>query len=558
MTRAHSSPLSVKDASPGAVLVVALSLLATIALLVWVLGRCRYGIDLTDESFYLAWMRDPSRYRASVLLFGFLYRPLYELCGGNVALLRQLNVLLTVALAGLACFSLLRGTAPEGRVLAPLAVRLALSTVLAASALLLFQVWLPTPSYNGLALHALALAATGMVLAEKEATRSSLAGWVVMGLAGWLAYMAKPTTAAALAMVVLAYLLAARKVNGRLLGLAAAVAIAGLLATALVIDGSIAAHVSRLEHGAEMLRLLDAGHTLSNLVRVEGAASRVARGASPGRRHRGGVPGHGAGRFQQHRRPGGRPRVQRAGRALCAGADLRVVDARSRTAGRRGPAAPGRAGRAPPGQPVGAASRPCVAARRARAWRWASRWAPCLSSTPSGRAPTTGPAHPRRPSSGSWPRSPWFAAVPRVALAHAGPGRLWALAVTVVLLAMAMEHPTRQPRPLRLDRWPAELRPPGHPLLVSEEVGVYLSQSEQAAQKGGFRVGDPVIDLTGHAPGALYTLGARALGQPWIIGGYPGARPSRRRPSTPSLVRTWPAPGSWSKSAGRAASRWTS
>ena len=41
-----------------------------------------------------------------------------------------------------------------------------------------------------------------------------------------------------------------------------------------------------------------------------------------------------------------------------------------------------------------------------------------------------------------------------------------------------------------------------------------------AAFQGGFKPNTPVIDLTGQYPGILYIIGAKAIGQPWMTGGY--------------------------------------
>jgi hypothetical protein len=47
-------------------------------------------------------------YHASVSQFGFVYHPLYKLVGGDIALLRQANVLISFALGWALCFTLLR------------------------------------------------------------------------------------------------------------------------------------------------------------------------------------------------------------------------------------------------------------------------------------------------------------------------------------------------------------------------------------------------------------------------------------------------------------------
>lgn len=59
----------------------------------------RYGIDFTDEGFYLVWMPNPYRCSGSVTQYKFIYHPIYLLLDGNVAALRQFNIFFTYVLA---------------------------------------------------------------------------------------------------------------------------------------------------------------------------------------------------------------------------------------------------------------------------------------------------------------------------------------------------------------------------------------------------------------------------------------------------------------------------
>ena len=74
--------------------------------------------------------------------------------------------------------------------------RIIISGIISTASLVSLTRWLPTPSYNGLALQALFVAAAGLLLADKKVYRASVAGSVLIGIGGWLAFMAKPTTAA--------------------------------------------------------------------------------------------------------------------------------------------------------------------------------------------------------------------------------------------------------------------------------------------------------------------------------------------------------------------------
>lgn len=79
------------------------SAFVTTLILAWVLWYCSYGIDFTDESFYLVWMANPFNYGESVTQFGFVYHLLYELLHGDIVALRRVNILITFGLAWVLC-----------------------------------------------------------------------------------------------------------------------------------------------------------------------------------------------------------------------------------------------------------------------------------------------------------------------------------------------------------------------------------------------------------------------------------------------------------------------
>ena len=82
--------------------------------------------------------------------------------------------------------------------------------------------------------------------------------------------MAKPTTGAALAVVVLFYVLAAGKLNIRLLLLSGAVAVLLVLLSAWAIDGSVLQFARRLLNGAALADALEVGHDLAGAFRWDG------------------------------------------------------------------------------------------------------------------------------------------------------------------------------------------------------------------------------------------------------------------------------------------------
>lgn len=174
-------------------LLTALVAAGTSLILGWLLKYSAYGFDFTDESFYLVWIANPFIYDASITQFGFVYHPLYKLLGGDIAALRQANILITFNLAWSLTYFFLASMALD--LMKSRVSLLAISASLATTALIVFSSWLPTPSYNSLALQALLISATGLILADKSFNRKSIIGWILISIGGWLAFMAKPTTA---------------------------------------------------------------------------------------------------------------------------------------------------------------------------------------------------------------------------------------------------------------------------------------------------------------------------------------------------------------------------
>ena len=98
-----------------------------------------------------------------------------------------------------------------------------------------------------------------------------------------------------------------------------------------------------------------------------------------------------------------------------------------------------------------------------------------------------------------------------------------ALFLISVYVQHGVTHPQRQTAPLAADKSPFQFGPHSE-LLLSKDFATYLKDLKRMAETAGFRRGDPMIDLTGYYPGALFAIGARPLGAAWIVGGYPGGQ----------------------------------
>lgn len=238
----------------------------TVTLLVWILWYCHYGIDFKDEGFYLIWMANPFNYSVSVTQFGFIYHPLYKLLHGNIALIRQVNILTTFFLGWVLVDVFLKNI--FGHNVIEKLTRLIVSAAIATSSLVFLHIWHLTPSYNWLALQALFITVTGLLIAEKENSKLSILGWCLIGVGGWLAFMSKPTTAAALVLFSCFYLLGSGKFSLKYLTISLLSIIILLMLSALLIDGSIVQFIDRLKEGSELSKIKGGGHTLLQTFRL--------------------------------------------------------------------------------------------------------------------------------------------------------------------------------------------------------------------------------------------------------------------------------------------------
>lgn len=506
--------------------VLLIAILASLILMSLVTWRAGFGYDFSDEGMYLNWIANPQAYKVSVTQFGFIYHPIYLLVGGDIALLRRVNILLTLGLAWILCDVLLRRVIAKSECSGAWhRVALAgLAFVLSTSVLAQLDLWEPTPNYNSLALQALLIAGMGMILAGPHASRQSTLGWVLIGVSGWLAFMAKPTTALALAVVIGVYLLLTGKLRPRTLAISlVTVAILGVV-TAWIIDGSVVDFIRRLAVGAEDAGKLNNNHTLSDALRWDGfqlatevtgplafvvmlvlVASCLTSSKDETKRLWGSAlsllpcllsvaislgfatPQLSPTRFQV---------------LLIAAAPLGVVFAflvlSCRNLSRLIPfdrLALAISFTAFPYVYVFGSDRNYWELGPEAAFFWILAGCVLLGSLPESEIS-------------------WRAFLPLAA---------GAALCTTTLLFLSMEYPNRQPGPLHQDTDVMQINGTGSQLLVPREVAHYVTELQQLALAVGFKAGDPMIDLTGRYPGALYALGARSVGRPWMIGGYKGS-----------------------------------
>jgi hypothetical protein len=505
--------------------ILSFSAIVTVVTLGWVFWYSRYGIDFTDESFYLVWMSNPFNYSVSVTQFGFIYHPLYDLLDGNIAALRQANILITFGLSWMLGNIFLK--AVFGNQSLQSAPRIVISGAIAttgAASLVFGDVWLPTPSYNSLAFQALLIAATGLILADRKGSRASIAGWILIGIGGWLAFMAKPTTAAALGLCTGFYLLFAGKLSVRFLAVSLATVVGLLVLSALTIDGSIIAFIDRLEAGAEIARIFGGGHTLAQLLRLDefqlDERSKIFLKA-------GTAVIFLAAYFSQSKN-----KVLVHGSTL-----LSIAFALSSLA-----------------IILGLTHKNLNAGQFQGLLIWSAPFAAILTgfsiyqfkgvfqiSRPQWALALTFLTFPFVYAFGTGNNYWVFGALAGIFWVLAGlvllspiasnpklPALLLSLVLALQMINVALIHagieaPYRQPQPLRDNDYKFEIGKPGSALVLSKGFGQYFAEAIGLANQAQFKKGTPMIDLSGQSPGILYAIGASSIGQAWMIGGYPGS-----------------------------------
>ena len=510
-------------------------------------------MDFTDEGFYLNWISDPFIYPVSHTQFGFVYHPVYELLNGNILALRQANILIIFGLAWVLTNTFFK----TGLAFHPLPGwhGTVITAGFATLALVYFNhyFWLPTPSYNSLALQSLMIAATGLLLMERDGPRESLTGCMLLGIGGWLAFMAKPTTAVALGCCSVFYLFTVGKLTARLILTSMAVAAISFVVSALLIDGSVVGFIKRLEEGIESWWLLGSRHRPADVLRYDALD----------------IGGNGRSRIG--------PAVLMATVAVFFLGAL-LLGSRTRVVVYCGTMLFMLFSFFSLAIVLGFLHVNLARDLGLGAGQGLLLWAIPLTAALIGLS--------SRKFNGVFAisRTQWARAFVFLALSVAyllgttinywiksiGSGIFWVLAglvivvpamkherfkymvlslvlagqmMTVVLVDYAIEHPYRQPQPLRENNYSVDVGRAGSTLILAGNVGHYVSEAMDLGKRGSFSHGTPIIDLTGRSPGLLYAIGGKSIGQPWLLGGYPGsnefATDALKRVACEELAAAW-------------------
>lgn len=523
----------------GRQIILIFTTVVSAALLSLVLHYSRYGIDFTDEGFYIVSIADPQLYRFNVpaTLFGFVYHPLYQALSGDIGELRIVTNAATSLLSFVLAFQLLDlhwrkpGTTTGCLLLA--------AAGLSAASLLTVYRWLITPSYNMLALQGMLVTLVGLLALEYRSRQGDIAGILLIGLGGWLTFMAKASTAGALGLLIVAYGLLAGRRYWRPLLMAAVVASGFLIASALFIDGSIPAFIERLRVGVIAQTALGGGQGLRSLRSLY----RVGLTAFDGITIAffilaGGLAGLS---FVSPHRLANRA-VSLLGAIVivaiiwlgCSGRYLWQANNAALFFGILGAVlATALAQRLHPFSNLARHEKliallllgcPFVYALGTNNNYWAQAWPAGIFWVLAGVVL----ARPLATGSQSY-----LNLLPMILLVQL---------CTLNTIYYAFHAPYRQPPDLWKNHAAFLLRDKSR-LILDATYRDYLTQAVHTAGGGGFRPGMPAIDLTGQSPGILFAIGAHSLGQPWLPGDYRGsdglAITSLDQASCRDIARAW-------------------
>jgi hypothetical protein len=162
-------------------LAVSAASVALVCSLIWKMDR---GFDFTDQAFYLMLAQRPAEYELVLGLFSYALHPLYLLAGGSVSAFNRIGAFILAGSGFLLGWAVLANLKRSNLQLSwrdPDAILILGSAVVAP--FFYYAYWLPTPSYNWLALVAGLLLALALILVQIRPTVSALAAALALTVA---------------------------------------------------------------------------------------------------------------------------------------------------------------------------------------------------------------------------------------------------------------------------------------------------------------------------------------------------------------------------------------
>lgn len=499
-----------------------LLMLSTAGVLCWITYYGIRGFDFTDEGFYLQWMAHPFDYTGSSSQFGFVYHPLYKFLNGNIEHLRIANIGITYGLAfWLTSLSFISFSRQRGELNGSIYI---VSAAFASLSLIIFSNWLFTPNYNSLNFQGLLITIIGLIILNQNAANKLILGASFVALGGVLVFLAKATSALALAILVCVYIFLAVRKPVRSLLMSGALALVFLILAACLIDGSPMAFTERLGLGYRLVQDLSGGHSTSSMLRIDSLS------------------------FRKHelilffitictgiflaKTSSSETRIQSVAIAILSilivlliywtlitkpiSFGFREIALRMPTVGIQ----------------IGAV----IAVALAFSWAELKSMARQNFATvllflllPLAFAFGSNQNYWQLSTQVSffWLLSavPFLTRLGDQINLRAVPSIFAFLTLMIVAGAFSVSgnYPYRQPIAVWAQETRLSLDQNAIGPKVGKEFAQYITTANSAAQQGGFVTGGGIIDLSGQSPGLLYALDAKSVGQAWIIGAYSGS-----------------------------------
>lgn len=221
------------------------------------------GLDFTDESFYILWIKNPNAYPFRVTNFGYIFHPIYNMLNGDIVYLRMVNVLL-IYLTTIYAVSLYFKN-KHFDIVSFFSVSLAISLI----SLQVFFYGLVTPNYNTLNIWALLIVLIGLKAWSSYSASTHLSS-LLIATGGLLCFLAKPTSAILLVPWFCLFILTSPKRQSvKLIFLSSLFAFTGLLIFFLSTDGNLIKSLHRVLAALELGKSLAGGHDIGSIFRLD-------------------------------------------------------------------------------------------------------------------------------------------------------------------------------------------------------------------------------------------------------------------------------------------------
>jgi hypothetical protein len=237
------------------------SVVFTIYIPVYLANYSSYGLEFSDEGFYLNWIADRHLYKYSYTNFGYLYGPLFDIIGHDVEILRRLNVWSIYILGAITTFIFLFKYLKNYNLI----VLLGISLITSSTSLLIFiDSFLLTPNYNTGNFIGLFLMLNGIMLADQPKKIISITGTFFIGISSLIIFLNKPTTALLLIPTLLLYSYFSKNIRFIQLIMAGLISISLLIIFIFFVDGDILNFANRLLVGYQIILERNAGYDINS------------------------------------------------------------------------------------------------------------------------------------------------------------------------------------------------------------------------------------------------------------------------------------------------------